>query len=167
MAQLRFAAQPLSYVPVTSPDAVEPDGSNDSELLAVSETAAIGQASALVLEVDEDDWMATDDYDAAGSDSDRDDALTTSDIDGRLVADAEKADARRGSVGRPAQPAREEPALLAVDTDIDSQLYLADLENIVAGVKPQHSLPEAAVDAKLAGLEERQSLRNGRNWLRG
>jgi hypothetical protein len=167
MAQVRLSKQSASYSPVPSPDSSSSDDAVQNELRAVSETALIAQGIELVGDLQEGEWISTDDYSTSDADSDREDSLTTSDSKNRLTPAAEQADARRGSSAKLPDRRSENAELVMIDRDIDNELYIEDLENIVAGVGPRNARIERDIDPKLDNLKNSQSFRDKGVWMKG
>jgi hypothetical protein len=129
------------------------------ELLAVSETAAFGQASALTLQIDDASWVSTDDYNPDESDPDKTDSLTTSDIDNQLNASAERANAKRKQAGDSLYPEQgNAPVLSRAERDIDDVLDLRELDRIVAGVA-SNVVPQVRPEDR--ALLDKQARSNG------
>lgn len=168
MARVRVSNQSTSYVPITSPDAPSTEDAVGNGLRAVSETALIAQGIELVSDIQQGDWMSTDDYSTADSNPDREDSLTTSDIDNQLTAAAERSDARRESSAKLLDRLSENAQLLVTDSDIDVVLYLDELNDIVAGGGPRNAEMERRdIDPKLNNLKNDQSFRDKGMWMKG
>jgi hypothetical protein len=168
MAWVRVPNQSTSYVPITSPDTPSTEDAVGNELRAVSETALIAQGIELVSDIQQGDWMSTDDYSTADSNPDRDDSLTTSDIDNQLTAAAERSDARRASPAKLLDRRSENAQLLVTDSDIDVVLYLDELNDIVAGGGARNAeMEQRDINPKLDKLKIDQSFRDKGMWMKG
>ncbi|MBK4734595.1 hypothetical protein [Noviherbaspirillum pedocola] len=167
MSQVRSPAATIPHVLVTSKDAVQADGTVSSELVAIASDSVLRQSMEMTMDIKQNDWGDTNDYDSAQSDSDRDSRLTTTDIDNQLLADAERADARRNSKPPSADTSREKAPLLTVAIDIDDLLFMEELDNIRAGVGRPDSYPAPTKSRELEQMASQQSIKAKMFWRPG
>jgi hypothetical protein len=161
MAFLRTLTQ-VFFNPTPSPSQSaerSQDAELDNELVAVSENAVLSEAFTVTSDVDLGNWMVTEDFDSAAEDAARTDALSTSDADDQLNAEAERAGSRRRPEANIRPPSDNDRALTLAGPDMDNVLLDLEKNDFVAG--KAHSIADFKPEPGVKSLLDQQRRKYG------